>query len=87
MWISSMLVGQWRDAYVVHILLVLAARVAHQHDIQNTDADHRRIDGLVLGNVRISKGIIPIGRCRQHDETTGESGQMRGEALCLIVIG
>ena len=87
MWISSMLVGQWRDAYVVHILLVLVARVDHQQDIQNTDAGHRQIDSLVIGEIRTSKSIIPIHRCRQHDETTREGGQMRGEALCLIVIG
>ena len=75
------------DTYLFQIFLVLVASVDDQRDVQSTDADHRQIDGLVLGEISIGKDVVPIDRCWQYDETTGKGCQMRGETVSLIVIG
>ena len=72
--------------YLLPSFLVVVSSKEQQKEIDNDNDDHREIDRLVSQEISIGKDIIPIDRLGQDQQTTGEAGQMRGEALSLLKI-
>ena len=58
----------------------------HQQDVQNTHNGQRDVDRLVPGKVSVGEDIVPVHWRGQHQKTSREGGQMRREALRLLMI-
>lgn len=58
-----------------------------QEEIQDTNNDHRQIDALVSQQISIGKDVVPVHRCRQTDETSGERRQVSRITMSATIVG
>ena len=74
------------ECYLFEIFAIPVSGKDEERDEEGDEDDDGQVDGFVSHEVHVGKDVAPVDRVGQDEKTARKCGQMRGEALCLVMV-